>query len=157
MVKALLLLNILFENLKSRLESWQGRWVRCLYLCPPLVLHHTPSLLSATAGVMVYTNAQQNNIKKTSPGNTNRSHFGSRYSLGCCRHAGLLRSHPSELQLRRSCIPGGMLAVHIEYIVKQPGACNLNCRTTNVSCGVRAHAQLPAVDLKSTPLTTRAN
>ena len=28
---------------------------------------------------------------------------------------------------------------------------------TNVSCGVRAHAQLPAVDLKSTPLTTRAN
>ena len=26
-----------------------------------------------------------------------------------------------------------------------------------VSCGVRAHAQLPAVDLKSTPLTTRAN
>ena len=27
----------------------------------------------------------------------------------------------------------------------------------NVSCGVRAHAQLPAVDLKSTPLTTRAN
>ena len=27
----------------------------------------------------------------------------------------------------------------------------------NVSCGVRTHAQLPAVDLKSTPLTTRAN
>ena len=27
----------------------------------------------------------------------------------------------------------------------------------NVSCGVRAHAQLPAVDLKSTPLATRAN
>ena len=27
----------------------------------------------------------------------------------------------------------------------------------HVSCGVRAHAQLPAVDLKSTPLTTRAN
>ena len=26
-----------------------------------------------------------------------------------------------------------------------------------VSCGVRTHAQLPAVDLKSTPLTTRAN
>ena len=26
-----------------------------------------------------------------------------------------------------------------------------------VSCGVRVHAQLPAVDLKSTPLTTRAN
>jgi hypothetical protein len=25
------------------------------------------------------------------------------------------------------------------------------------SCGVRTHAQLPAVDLKSTPLTTRAN
>ena len=29
--------------------------------------------------------------------------------------------------------------------------------TCYVSCGVRAHAQLPAVDLKSTPLTTRAN
>ena len=28
---------------------------------------------------------------------------------------------------------------------------------TNVSCGVRTHALLPAVDLKSTPLTTRAN
>jgi len=27
----------------------------------------------------------------------------------------------------------------------------------NVSYGVRTHAQLPAVDLKSTPLTTRAN
>ena len=27
----------------------------------------------------------------------------------------------------------------------------------NASCGVRTHAQLPAVDLKSTPLTTRAN
>ena len=26
-----------------------------------------------------------------------------------------------------------------------------------VSCGVRTQAQLPAVDLKSTPLTTRAN
>ena len=26
-----------------------------------------------------------------------------------------------------------------------------------VSCGVRTHAQLPAMDLKSTPLTTRAN
>ena len=32
-----------------------------------------------------------------------------------------------------------------------------NMTGTNVSCGVRAHAQLPAVDLKSTPLTTRAN
>ena len=30
-------------------------------------------------------------------------------------------------------------------------------QSTNVSCGVRTHAQLPAVDLKSTPLTTRAN
>ena len=28
---------------------------------------------------------------------------------------------------------------------------------THVSCGVRASAQLPAVDLKSTPLTTRAS
>ena len=28
---------------------------------------------------------------------------------------------------------------------------------SHVSCGVRAHAQLPAVDIKSTPLTTRAN
>ena len=27
----------------------------------------------------------------------------------------------------------------------------------HVSCGARTHAQLPAVDLKSTPLTTRAN
>ena len=27
----------------------------------------------------------------------------------------------------------------------------------SVSCGVRADAQLPAVDLKPTPLTTRAN
>lgn len=27
----------------------------------------------------------------------------------------------------------------------------------HASCGVRTHAQLPAVDLKSTPLTTRAN
>ena len=27
----------------------------------------------------------------------------------------------------------------------------------SVSCGVRTHAQLPAVDLKSAPLTTRAN
>ena len=27
----------------------------------------------------------------------------------------------------------------------------------DASCGVRTHAQLPAVDLKSTPLTTRAN
>ena len=27
----------------------------------------------------------------------------------------------------------------------------------NVSCGVRTHAQLPALDLKSNPLTTRAN
>ena len=27
----------------------------------------------------------------------------------------------------------------------------------NVSCGVRTHAQLSAVDLKSTPLATRAN
>ena len=26
-----------------------------------------------------------------------------------------------------------------------------------VSCGVRAHTQLPAVDLKSTPLATQAN
>ena len=30
-------------------------------------------------------------------------------------------------------------------------------QTKIVSCGVRTHAQLPAVDLKSTPLTTRAN
>ena len=30
-------------------------------------------------------------------------------------------------------------------------------RNRIVSCGVRTHAQLPAVDLKSTPLTTRAN
>ena len=29
--------------------------------------------------------------------------------------------------------------------------------SANVSCGVRTHAQLPAVDLKSTPLATRAN
>ena len=27
----------------------------------------------------------------------------------------------------------------------------------HVSCGVRTHAQVPAVDLKSTPLTIRAN
>ena len=33
----------------------------------------------------------------------------------------------------------------------------MQLRKTNASCGVRTHAQLPAVDLKSTPLTTRAN
>ena len=27
----------------------------------------------------------------------------------------------------------------------------------HVSCGARTHAELPPVDLKSTPLTTRAN
>ena len=36
----------------------------------------------------------------------------------------------------------------------RPGQCE---SMLNVSCGVRTHAQLPAVDLKSTPLTTRAN
>ena len=36
----------------------------------------------------------------------------------------------------------------------RPGPCE---SMLNVSCGVRTHAQLPAVDLKSTPLTTRAN
>ena len=30
-------------------------------------------------------------------------------------------------------------------------------RALSASCGVRTHAQLPAVDLKSTPLTSRAN
>ena len=30
-------------------------------------------------------------------------------------------------------------------------------KPNSVSCGVRTHAQFPAVDLKSTPLTTRAN
>ena len=28
---------------------------------------------------------------------------------------------------------------------------------TDVSCGIRTHAQFPAVDLKSTPSTTRAD
>ena len=32
-----------------------------------------------------------------------------------------------------------------------------HCCQQVASCGVRTHAQLPAVDLKSTPLTTRAN
>ena len=35
--------------------------------------------------------------------------------------------------------------------------CFDNAGWQNVSCGVRGLAQLPAVDLKSTPLTTRAN
>ena len=33
----------------------------------------------------------------------------------------------------------------------------MQLRKTNASCGVRTHAQLPAVDLKSAPLATRAN
>ncbi len=31
------------------------------------------------------------------------------------------------------------------------------CSAHSVSCGARAHAQIPAVDLKSTRLATRAN
>ena len=42
--------------------------------------------------------------------------------------------------------------------VNQPGMLDSFCKKhTNVSCGVRTHAQLPAVDLKSTPLTSQAN
>ena len=36
-------------------------------------------------------------------------------------------------------------------------SCVVGSIKCSVSCGVRTHAQLPAVDLKSTPLTTRAN
>ena len=44
----------------------------------------------------------------------------------------------------------------VEFIIPSRNwhACTL---WANVSCGVRTHAQLPAVDLKYTPLATRAN
>ena len=54
---------------------------------------------------------------------------------------------------------GEQLCQHMRAVVACGGSYGVRlARDADlVSCGVRAHAQLPAVDLKSTPLTTRAN
>ena len=48
-------------------------------------------------------------------------------------------------------------AVHAGYAGGGHDATRAIIGALAVSCGFRAHAQLPAVDLKSIPLTTRAN
>ena len=55
----------------------------------------------------------------------------------------------------RNCMCVYMLQRAALRLQQTPVLCDRKGK--HVSCGVRTHAQLPAVDLKSTPLTTRAN
>ena len=49
------------------------------------------------------------------------------------------------------------MRIFASLFLSHPGSAMKTPSMRNVSCGVRTHAQLPAMDLKSTPLTTRAN
>lgn len=70
------------------------------------------------------------------------------------------------MSLYMRVLPTGAVMAHVPAIRTQCHSV-VNCQVaaisadmrgcTHVSCGVRTHAQLPAVNLKSTPLATRAN
>ena len=70
------------------------------------------------------------------------------------------RTLTSRVELKRACSGRewiiSILVDLMSVVVISRSIANA-CRLQEiVTCGVRTHAQLPAVDLKSTPLTTRA-
>ena len=62
--------------------------------------------------------------------------------------------HPTQKTGKTQEIPNGRNAFEAQ---KRNIQAEIALLRENVSCGVRTHAELPPVDLKSTPLATRAN